>query len=81
MEDVQSYFDKPTHIHQNVNILTGNLTERKLLEILVHETPLKSWLTSPEQMGCDLQGRTLHHQEKSTSFRRFLPQRNYLIRF
>ncbi len=48
LQHVQSYFNKPNNICQNVNILTGSSTGRQLLKIFMDEKPLKSWLTSKD---------------------------------
>jgi hypothetical protein len=48
LQYVQSYFNKPTNIDRNVNILTGSLIGRQLFQIFINETPLKSWLISQE---------------------------------
>jgi hypothetical protein len=48
LQYVQSYFNQPNNIYQNVNILTGSSKGRQLFKIFINETPLKSWLISKE---------------------------------
>jgi hypothetical protein len=48
LQYVQSFFNNPNNICENVNLLTGSSIGRQLLKIFTNEKPLKSWLINKD---------------------------------